>query len=552
MVVVAIPLAFVAGLITAISPCVLPVLPIVLGGGVGENRRRPYAVIAGLATCFLLSILFASWLLDALGLPEDLLRNISIALLFVLAGTLLFPQFGAWIEQPLARLSRRPSGNLGGGFLLGCALGLVFVPCGGPAIGFVTSAAAARDFGPKTIGIAVAYTLGVSVVLLAIAIGGQRVTRRIRGGVDRLRIAFGVVLAASAFALVFDLDTKLQTSLPNWTHFLQDHTEASAAGKDALARGTNVTQRKPVEQTTPPLSGLKDYGPAPEFTGIKTWLNTPGGRPLTLAQLRGKVVLVDFWTYSCINCLRTLPYLEAWYRTYAKDGFVVVGVHTPEFAFEHEVSNIREATHEYGVRYPVAVDNDYGTWNAYGNQYWPAEYLIDARGHVREAKFGEGDYSKTENAIRSLLAERDAALPKALHLADRTPDYGTTPESYLGTDRLERYEGSPVKANRMAKYTLPFVLDQSQLAYGGYWNVGPQRIVAGKDAQLRLHFLARKVHLVLGGTGTVQVLLNGKLVRTVRVTQDRLYTLLDQGSDGDGRLDLRFTPGVSAYAFTFG
>jgi len=552
MVVVAIPLAFVAGLITAISPCVLPVLPIVLAGGMGDNRRRPYAVIAGLATCFLLSILFASWLLDALGLPEDLLRNISIALLFVLAGTLLFPKFGVWIEQPLARLSRRPSGNLGGGFLLGCALGLVFVPCGGPAIGFVTSAAAARDFGPKTIGIAVAYTLGVSVVLLAIAIGGQRMTRRIRRGVDRLRIAFGIVLAASAFALVFDFDTKLQTSLPNWTHFLQDHTEASAAGKDALARGTNVTQHKPVKQTKPPLSGLKDYGKAPEFSGIKTWLNTPGGKPLTLAQLRGKVVLVDFWTYSCINCLRTLPYLEAWYRTYAKDGFVVVGVHTPEFAFEHEVSNIREATHEYGVRYPVAVDNDYGTWNAYGNQYWPAEYLIDARGHVREAKFGEGDYSKTENAIRSLLAERDASLPKALHLADRTPDYGTTPESYLGTDRLERYEGSPIKANRMAKYTLPFVLDQSQLAYGGYWNVGPQRIVAGKDAQLRLHFFARRVHLVLGGTGTVQVRLNGELVRTVRVTQDRLYTLLDQGRDGDGRLDLRFTPGVSAYAFTFG
>jgi len=263
-------------------------------------------------------------------------------------------------------------------------------------------------------------------------------------------------------------------------------------------------------------------------------------------------VLVDFWTYTCINCLRTLPYLKAWDQRYRSSGLTIVGVHTPEFAFEHEVSNVRMAASDYGVRYPIAIDNDYGTWNAYGNQYWPAEYLIDARGHVREAKFGEGDYSKTENAIRSLLAERDAALPKALHLADHTPDYASTPESYLGTDRLERYEGSPIKADRMAKYTLPFVVDQSNLAYGGYWNVGPQRVVAGKDAQLALHFLARKVHLVLGGKGSVEVFLNHKFVKRVHVTQDRLYTLVDQGHDADGRLDLHFTPGVSAYAFTFG
>src|SRR5258706_2290220 len=196
--VLAIVYAFLAGLITAVSPCVLPVLPIVLGGGVGENKRRPYAIIAGLASCFLVSILFAAWALDKLGLPKDLLRNISIGLLFLLAATLVVPQAGALIERPLARLSRGPKSDLGGGFLLGCALGLVFVPCGGPAIGFVTSAAAARDFGPKTIGVAVAYTLGVSVVLLAIAMGGQRVARRIRGGVDRFRVAFGVVLAASA------------------------------------------------------------------------------------------------------------------------------------------------------------------------------------------------------------------------------------------------------------------------------------------------------------------------------------------------------------------
>jgi cytochrome c biogenesis protein CcdA/peroxiredoxin len=550
MFVVAIPLAFVAGLITAISPCVLPVLPIVLGGGVGEHRRRPYAIIAGLATCFLLSILFAAWLLDALGLPDDLLRNVSIGLLFLLAATLLFPQVGVWIERPLSRLSRRPSSDLGGGFLLGCALGFVFVPCGGPAIGFVTSSAAARDFGPKTIGVAVAYTVGVSVVLLAIAFGGQRFARRLRTHVEQLRVAFGVVLAASALALVFDLDKKFQTWFPDYTKALQDQTEASGAGKKSYKRTKNVTEKTPVSQKRT-LSGLKDYGRAPGFTGNQAWLNTPGGRPLTLGQLRGKVVLVDFWTYSCINCLRTLPYLESWYRTYAKDGFVIVGVHTPEFAFEHDLSNVRQATKEYGVKYPVAIDNKYATWNAYGNQYWPAEYLIDSRGHVREAKFGEGEYSKTEDAIRSLLAERDASLPKPVHLGDDTPAYPLTPESYLGTNRLDRYAGSPIKKG-LAKYELPFVIEQSQLAYGGYWDVQDERIVAGKDARLALHFYARKVHLVLGGTGYVDVFLNGKHVRRVHVTEDRLYTLLDQGKAKDGRLDLRFTPGLAAYAFTFG
>jgi cytochrome c biogenesis protein CcdA/thiol-disulfide isomerase/thioredoxin len=554
MLVVAIPLAFVAGMITVISPCVLPVLPIVLGGGIGENRRRPFAIIAGLASCFLVSVLLSVWILDQLGLPKDLFRNISIGLLFLIAATMLVPQVGVLIERPLARLSRGPKSDLGGGFVLGCALGFVFVPCGGPAIGLVTNQAATFHFGFKAIAVAIVYTLGASVLLLAIAFGGRKVSVRLRAGAERFRVGFGVVLAAAALALVFNLDTWAQTHLPNPAKSLQDVTEASAAGKRAFEVKKNVTENKPIAHKHRTLSGLKDYGPAPAFTGVQQWLNTPGGQPLTLAKLRGKVVLVDFWTYSCINCLRTLPYLEAWYRTYAKDGFVIVGVHTPEFAFEHEVSNVRQATHEYGVRYPVAIDNKYGTWNAYGNQYWPAEYLIDASGHVREAHFGEGNYSKTEDSIRSLLAERDASLPKALHMADRTPTYLVTPETYLGNDRLDtsRYQGMSIKLGQMAKYTLPFKLARDQLAYGGNWNVGPQRIVAGKDARLALHFVARRVHLVLGGKGFVDVFLNGKSLRRVHVTQDRLYTLLDQGHDGDGRLDLHFTPGVSAYAFTFG
>jgi cytochrome c biogenesis protein CcdA/thiol-disulfide isomerase/thioredoxin len=546
---VAIALALVAGLITAVSPCVLPVLPIVLGGGIGENRRRPYAIIAGLATCFLISIIFAAWVLDRLGLPQDLLRNVSIGLLFLLAATLIVPPLGVLIERPLTHLSRGPSGDLGGGFLLGCALGFVFVPCGGPAIGFVTSSAASSDFGFKTVAVAVAYTLGASLVLLAVALGGRGVSVRLRTGVRRLRAAFGVVLAAAALALVFNLDTKLQTWLPNWTHFLQSHTEASAAGRRSYRRGTNITDRTPVRHAAAVSPrGLPDYGPAPDFAGIDRWINSG---PLAMRQLRGKVVLVDFWTYSCVNCLRTLPHLEAWDRLYRRAGLVIVGVHTPEFAFEHVPSNVSDAVGRLGVRYPVALDNQYGTWNAYGNEYWPAEYLIDRNGHVRHAHFGEGDYGGTERLIRRLLGI-SAAAPAAARLADLTPTEATTPESYLGYERIARYGGSPLREGKVADYRFPSWLGRDELAYSGRLRLDSQRIVAVGDTRLRLHFHAQKVYLVLGGRGSVRVLVNGRQVRTVRVTADRLYALVSGTKTRDALLELRFTPGVAAYAFTFG
>jgi cytochrome c biogenesis protein CcdA/thiol-disulfide isomerase/thioredoxin len=543
----AIVFALLAGVITAVSPCVLPVLPIVLGGGVGESRRRPFAIIAGLATCFLVSVLFAAWVLDALGLPKDLLRNISIGLLFVIAVTLVVPQVGVLIERPLARLSRGPSSDLGGGFLLGCALGFVFVPCGGPAIGFVTTSAAARDFGFKTIAVSVAYTVGVSLVLLVIAVGGRTASARLRAGVERFRVGFGVVLAAAAFALVFNLDTKLQTWLPDYTRFLQKHTEASASGRDAYKRGQNVTDRKPL-RTPAAAVGLPDYGLAPDFAGISEWVNSP---PLTMSGLRDKVVLIDFWTYSCINCLRTLPHIEAWDRMYRNDGLVIVGVHTPEFAFEAVPSNVRSAVKRLGVRYPVALDNKYGTWTAFGNQYWPAKYLIDRNGHVRYAHFGEGKYDVTERNIRRLLGEKPAA-PASARLRDLTPTGPLTPESYLGFQRIARYAGSPLHEDRVGDYSFPGRLAQNELAYSGRLRLDGERIVAVRDARLRLHFYAAKVFLVLGGKGRVQVLVDGKPERTVLVTQDRLYTLVDGTKARDALLELRFSRGVEAYAFTFG
>jgi cytochrome c biogenesis protein CcdA/thiol-disulfide isomerase/thioredoxin len=551
--VVLLGIAFLAGVITAVSPCVLPVLPIVLAGGASGGRRRPYAIVAGLALSFALFTLFATWVLDQLGLPKDLLRNAGIALLFLLAATLLVPRLGLLVERPFARLGRGPSADLGGGFLLGVALGAVFVPCGGPVLATITANAAQLHFGWRTVALAFAYSLGAAAVMLAFAAGGQRAldrSRAFKAHARQARALLGVVIAASAFAIAFDLDRKAQTALGNYTGWFQRRTESSAYARGRLSGVSGTHQLQRVGSVTG--STLPDYGPARPFLAISHWLNTPGDRPLTIEGLRGKVVLIDFWTYSCINCIRTLPYLESWYRTYARDGLVIVGVHTPEFAFEHVLSNVRENARQLGVRYPIALDNEYATWDAYQNQYWPAEYLIDRRGRIRHVHFGEGEYDRTEAAIRELLAEPGMTLPKALALPDRTPYGPITPESYLGYGRLERYAGSPIRENRFAAYDLPHTLGQNELAYGGRWSVQNERVVAGRGATLRLSFRARKVHLVLGGHGLVRAFVDGKPERVVRVTEDRLYTLVERPRITSGLLELRFTPGLQAYAFTFG
>jgi cytochrome c biogenesis protein CcdA/thiol-disulfide isomerase/thioredoxin len=539
------PIAFGAGIVTAVSPCVFPVLPILFAGGGTGGRRRPYAIIAGLVASFATFTLVATWLLDQLNLPQDFLRNLSIALLLVVAGTLIFPRFAVLVERPLASLSRRgPSSDLGGGFLLGASLGLVFVPCGGPVIGAISANAARLDLGWKTVAITVAYALGAAIPMLAVAALGQRATRGLRANAQHLRTALGVVMTVAALAIALDADRKLQTWFPDYTHALQG-LERSSVANDELSK----LQHRGASRFEASSSGsLPDYGPAPAFAGISEWLHT---RPLTLARLRGKVVLVDFWTYSCINCLRTLPHLEAWDRRYRKAGLVIVGVHTPEFAFEHVASNVRKASRKLGVRYPVAIDNDYRTWDAFQNDAWPAEYLIDRRGHVREVKKGEGQYDETERSIRTLLGESGNA--QLASVKDHTPQHLTTPESYLGWARLARYAGSTITPGREAAYRFPREIPLNDLAYAGNWNVGRERIVAGRGARLRLHFLAQNVYLVLSGRGRLRVIVGGRPVKTVRVGGlSRLYTLLRYPSLSEGALELRFTPGIAAYAFTFG
>ena len=541
--IVLIGIGLAAGLITALSPCVLPVLPILLAGGAaGTTARRPLAIVAGLVASFTVFTLIASRLLHALGLPQDFLRNLAIALLFILAATLLFPALARLAERPFLFLTRRSGNDLGGGFLLGASLGLVFVPCAGPVLAAVTVVAANQNVGLRAVVLTFSYALGAAVPMIAIALGGQRFAQRLRGGVPRLRQGMGLLIAATTLAIALGADTRFQTALPGYTTWVQDKIERNATAKRELAKAVHPRATRVKAE----VAGLPDFGPAPDFIAGGEWFNSA---PLPLRQLRGKVVLVDFWTYSCINCLRTLPQLEAWDARYRAKGLVIVGVHTPEFAFEYKASNVKSAIERYGVRYPVVQDNDYATWNAYSNQYWPAEYLIDKSGHVRHAHFGEGEYDKTEKLIRRLLGISSAPMT---HIADTTPTGLLTPESYLGTGRINRVIGDAIHAGVPWTYHLPAAVPQDDLAYGGRWTIEKERAVAVKDARLRLRFSASKVFLVLGGHGSVDVLVDGKATRTVRVDGDRLYTLVDSPKALQALLELHLTPGVSAYAFTFG
>jgi cytochrome c biogenesis protein CcdA/thiol-disulfide isomerase/thioredoxin len=535
-------IGFLAGVVTAISPCVLPVLPILLASG--ASGRNPMRVIGGLVLSFSVFTLFATWILDQFGLPQDTLRNLAIVSLFVLAAVLLVPQAALIVERPLAAFSRlRPKGAEGGGFLFGATLGLVFVPCAGPVLATVTVVAANNNVGLRAILLTLAYGVGAAVPMIAIAYGGREAAGHLRRHAQTVRRVSGAVVAIVALGLVFHLDDNLATLTPGYTTFLQNKIEDNGTAKRELAKvrggGTALAA---VHKT---VNGLPDYGQAPPLHLDGAWINS---RALTLSQLRGKVVLIDFWTYSCINCLRTLPHLKSWYATYHDKGLVIIGVHTPEFAFEHVTSNVRSAVKRLGVSYPVMQDNRYKTWDNYANQYWPAEYLIDKQGHIRHTHFGEGEYDQTESLIRRLLGDNGT---HARQIADATPTGLLTPESYLGYARLSNYAGRNPVPNKYVQYTFPDSLLANTLAYDGSWRVGAQAITAGKGARLRLQFEASNVYLVSGGSGTIQALVNGKPIGTVHVDAQRLYTVRT-GKPTAALLELRFSPGVQAYSFTFG
>ncbi len=547
--VVLLGIAFLAGVITAISPCVLPMLPILLAGGAtSTDRRRPYAIVLGLVVSFTTFTLAGAALLSALGLPEDLLRNLAIVALFVLAASLV-SQRVAWIlERPFLFLTKRQVGRDSNGFLLGLSLGLVFVPCAGPVLAAVTSLAASGEVTFRIVLVTGAYAVGAAIPMLAIAVGTQRFSsgmRVVRTHAATARTAAGAVIAATALALAFHVEEKFATALPGYTEALQRPIEKSSTATEEIEKLTGDDEAVAAARANEPG--------APDFRGIKLWLNTPGGEPVSLRELRGKVVLVDFWTYSCINCLRTLPHLKAWDRAYRKAGLTIVGVHSPEFAFERVPDNVRSAVRRLGVRYPVALDNDFATWRAYSNNYWPAKYLIDKSGRLRFEHFGEGAYGETENVIRRLLGEKVRVAPTSV--ADLTPNDITTRETYLGYARIENFANSELIAfDTKARYRFPAgLLGPDEVAYGGQWTVESSRIVAGRDARLRLNFQANDIFLVLAGSGEVQALVDGHPVRVINVSgTPRLYTIARYPRLTRGLLELRFDPGLEGYAFTFG
>jgi cytochrome c biogenesis protein CcdA/thiol-disulfide isomerase/thioredoxin len=545
-------IAFIAGVVTAISPCVLPVLPVVFAGGATGGPRRPYAIVLGLVCSFTAFTLAATALLSALGLPNDLLRNIAIGVVMAVGLALLLPWLGRLLERPFQALGRRRPGDAGGGFLLGVSLGLLYTPCAGPVIAAVAFVAATERFSPSAVFVTLAYALGSGVVLLALAVAARRgfSLAPVRTHASFVRRALGALVVTVAVLMAFGLDLKLQTKVPGYTQALQG-LEESAAAASRIDSLTGAEKPKAAE-----TAGLEDFGPAPEFTGINLWLNSEA---LTLAELRGKIVLIDFWTYSCVNCLRTLPYLKRWHETYADAGLVIIGVHTPEFAFERDPANVRDAVADLGLEYPIALDNEYGTWNAWGNRYWPAKYFVDRGGHVRFAHFGEGAYEESEEVIRTLLAEADLPKPVSGTIEDRTPTAPQTPETYLGYARVDRLVGSPVHADEEAVYELPDLLPEHGLGFGGRWRIESERAIAGEGARLRLNYLAGEVFLVLGAPegGTVDVYVNDRFVKSVQVKEHRLYDIAaSPPPTGAGEqfnlLELRFSPGVQAYAFTFG
>jgi cytochrome c biogenesis protein CcdA/thiol-disulfide isomerase/thioredoxin len=562
--------AVIAGAGTAVTPCVLPVLPAVLSASATGGRRRPLGIILGLTVTFTVTIIGLASLIHGVGLADGFVRTASVVVLIGFGIALVWPRLGDLVERPLARLARfgprGPGDGFRSGLIVGAALGFVYAPCAGPILAAVISVAATMGASFKLVAVALGYGAGSAAVLLVYAYGGRRLLEPLRraGRGPLLQRVLGVVMVLTAIAIATDLDLRFQTALANdLPEFLTNPThglERSHAVENRLAE----LRGRPRFRTSASAAGYPELGTAPEFAGTGRWFNS---RPLTIRRLRGHVVLIDFWTYTCINCLRTLPYVRAWYQRYRRDGLAVVGVHTPEFGFEHEASNVARAVSRDHLTYPVVQDNRYATWDAWGNQYWPAKYLIDARGRVRYTHFGEGDYGKTESAIRALLLEAGArrlgARSRARAVApSKAP---LTPETYLGTRRAMGFVTPPVKGTH--HYAGSKRLDYDQFALAGNWRVTGESAEAASGARLDANVTARRVYLVLGGRGSaprrMRVLVGGRPPRRdeagadvhggyVTVRGQRLYELLDLPRVEQPRITLLPEPGVEGFAFTFG
>jgi cytochrome c biogenesis protein CcdA/thiol-disulfide isomerase/thioredoxin len=598
-------LVFLGGVLTILSPCILPVLPFVFARSEQKFLTNGLPMLAGMAITFAaiatLAAVGGSWAVRV----NQYGRVVALVLLTAFAATLLSTRLADWLARPFVALGNRltqsnPSAagrfTLLNSLLLGIATGLLWAPCAGPILGLILTGAAISGPNARTTLLLFAYAAGAATSLAVALLAGGRVFALLKkslGTGEWIRRGLGVAVLLAVVAIVFGWDSTVLTRLSlNGTNSLEQSLidkinpqNAGAPGGAMMAMSnsamamsnTKADGHAMMMSAAKPAGNLPVEGEIPSFAGATLWLNSP---PLTPESLRGKVVVVDFWTYSCINCLRALPYVESWYQKYKDHGLVVIGVHAPEFAFEKDPSNVRRAVADLKIAYPVALDNDYAIWQAFNNQYWPAHYFIDATGRIRAHHFGEGNYDESEQIIRTLLTEAgQTGLPPpgmgqpTAAGVEAPPDeaHDQSPETYVGYRRADNF-ASPggFAQDRAHVYSAPAALKLNQWALSGSWNVDPEKAVLGASGgKIVFRFYARDLHLVLGpGSGKpvrFRVTLDGAAPAASHgadtdasgagiIDGQRLYQLIRQSGDvGEHVFSIEFLdPGVQAYSFTFG
>lgn len=540
---------FIGGVITALSPCILPVLPVVLGVSVG---RKPSHVVAGLVVNFAAIALLGTLLLSALHLPQSVLRWAGVVLLAWVGLGMIFPPVGEVLQKPFDALPRptalqeKTRGK--GGFLIGLALGAVYVPCAGPVLAAVTVAGSTGQIGWNTVVLTVAFAIGSALPLFVFALAGNKIGDKV-DAVRRHRKAIGVLILVFTVALALDAPATIQRALPNWTSSLSNRFENSDLANDALNKvgPTGSGSLQSCRRADP--AQLQDCGPAPEFAGLTNWINAD--QPLSPQD--GGVMLVDFWAYACINCQRAGEHITKLYDTYRDSGLTVVGVHSPEYAFEHELGNVRNAVEKEGIHYPVAQDNDFATWRNFNNRYWPARYLVDKHGNVRQIVEGEGSYAETEKLVRELLidANPDVDLPEPVEGGEAGGGTkGRNPETYLGTARAE-YTKQPGYTDGEHDFGEPAAPERGMFTLNGTWILEEESVQTTSGGHLDINVFAKWVQLVVSGEGEIEVEFPDGAKKSFPVA-DGTLDLVKGDTPTEGVLRIRPTAGVKLYSLTFG